>query len=282
MIVQSFLPYKITYPDRKPAGSIKIGTFYPQNNLLILANSFILLPFQKRRKELEEASVNDGLLLAKSSLNINLLPENEDDRNMASLLSLRPSKSIEESQNQTRSKILNMPALPSSSGLLTSFGGLKKEESLGKSTLLTRQTLGITFKRSKVENNSSLSKNKDKVSDLDEENTTLQNTEDEVINKNDGQHLFNNITPGSSEEEGNNEIDDKKLNEKVENNEKQIKRDSKDSEIVVDKKEIDTLIAMKDENKKVLKGTNTIKEEIVTKKISLVCDYSSSGESSEG
>lgn len=80
---------------------------------------------------------------------------------MASLLSLKPARSLVEAQTHTRSKILNSPALPSSSGLLTSFGGLKKEESLGKSTPLTRNALGITIKRSKVEEKDTQSKLQD-------------------------------------------------------------------------------------------------------------------------
>lgn len=73
---------------------------------------------------------------------------------MASLLSLRPSRSIEEKQNYTRSKILNSPALPSSSGLLTSFGGLKKEDSLSKAPSLSRNSLGIMIKKPKIETRS--------------------------------------------------------------------------------------------------------------------------------
>lgn len=82
---------------------------------------------------------------------------------MASLLSLRPSRSIEESQTQTRSKILNTPALTSSTHLLTSFGGLKKEELLSKSAPLTRNSLGITIKRSKTEGRS---ENKDNAENI--------------------------------------------------------------------------------------------------------------------
>ncbi|XP_061713916.1 coiled-coil domain-containing protein 130 homolog [Cydia pomonella] len=117
------------------------------------ANCSLRRNFRKRRKELEESAVNDSLLLARSSLDINLLPESEEDRHMATLLSLRPSKSIEEKQTSTRSKILNSPALPSSSGLLTSFGGLKKEESLSKNASFTRNALGIMIKKKKIENN---------------------------------------------------------------------------------------------------------------------------------
>lgn len=47
---------------------------------------------------------------------------------------------------------MNSPALPSSSGLLTSFGGLKKEESLSKSVQLTRNALGIAIKKNNVDN----------------------------------------------------------------------------------------------------------------------------------
>lgn len=110
---------------------------------LLTLTKFIL---QKKRKELEESNINDNLLLVKSSLDINLLPETDEDRNLASLLSLKPSRSIEESQNQTRNIILNSPALPSSSGLVTTFGGLKKEETLKKAFSLTRNSLGITIK----------------------------------------------------------------------------------------------------------------------------------------
>ncbi|KAJ2950880.1 hypothetical protein O0L34_g5240 [Tuta absoluta] len=124
------------------------------------ANCSLRRNFRKRRKELEEAHVNDSLLLAKSSLDIALLPETEDDRNMASLLSLQPSRSIEEKQHQTRSNILNSPALPSSSGLLTSYGGLKKEESLSKSSLLDRNALGIIVrKKCKVDHKEDLKNN---------------------------------------------------------------------------------------------------------------------------
>lgn len=222
------------------------------------ANCSLRRNFRKRRKELEEASVNDGLLLAKSSLNISLLPENEDDRNMASLLSLRPSKSIEETQTNTRSKILNMPALPSSSGLLTSFIGLKKEETLGKSTLLTRQTLGITFKRNKFENSSSLNTTKDERSDVSED----KNTVDKAELKEDP-----NIT--SSEEIIKGVPDDENVNE---NEEEHTKTDPAIKE---------TNAAEKDVIDNDSKDINSVKEK-ETKKISLVCDYSSSGEGSDG
>ncbi|KAL4702573.1 hypothetical protein ACJJTC_018568 [Scirpophaga incertulas] len=145
------------------------------------ANCLLRRNFRKRRKELEESSANDSLLLVKSSLDINLLPENEDDRNMASLLSLRPSRSIEEKEGQLRSKIMNTPALPSSSGLLTSFGGLKKEESLSKSSVLTRTSLGITIKRNKIDETQ---KETVDIKLVDDSNKTKSNNMENVeINK---------------------------------------------------------------------------------------------------
>lgn len=182
---------------------------------------------QKRRKELEETSLNDNLLLAKSSLEINLLPESQEDRNLASLLSLCPSRSIEEKQNHTRSKILNSPALPSSSGLLTSFGGLKKEDSLSKTPPLSRNALGIMIKKTKIE-------------------TASENVDE--INKN-------------TKHSGLNFDDSKSIDIKV-----------------------DTECVKKDQviEQKVYKGDLCeTKCDTTNKVLSLVCDYSSSGESSD-
>ncbi|XP_041979807.1 coiled-coil domain-containing protein 130 homolog [Aricia agestis] len=148
------------------------------------ANCALRRNFRKRRKELEESAVNDSLLLAKSSLDINLLPESEEDRDMASLLALKPANSIEEIQKFTRNKIINSPVLPSSSSLLTSFGGLKKEESLSKSIPLTRNSLGITIKN-KIQNKDTTKTKEDKTND--EKNAKSHNDEisKKVLDKND-------------------------------------------------------------------------------------------------
>ncbi|GBP39658.1 Coiled-coil domain-containing protein 130 homolog [Eumeta japonica] len=111
------------------------------------ANCVLRRNFRKKRKELEDSAASDSMLLTKSSLCIPLLPETEEDRNMATLLSLRPSRSVEEKQLQTRSKILNSPALPSSSAT-TRFNAVKKKESLKKSIALNKNILGITVKKS--------------------------------------------------------------------------------------------------------------------------------------
>ncbi|CAH1636649.1 unnamed protein product [Spodoptera littoralis] len=214
------------------------------------ANCSLRRNFRKRRKELEESSVNDSLLLAKSSLDISLLPENEDDRNMASLLSLRPSKSVEESQTQTRSKILNTPALPSSTGLLTSFGGLKKEESLSKSTSLTRQGLGITLKKSKIQNKNGTD---NKISETKEDSKLEQKL----------------IT------ESNDLKDSIKINSEVPNVPNKHENDDK-----VDQKKIDILNIKKDEVKNTC-ANNIAVDKVDAKNVSLVGDYSSSDDNSE-
>ena len=170
-----------------------------------------------------------------------------------------------------------MPALPSSTGLITSFGGLKKEESLGKSTSLTRQTLGITFKRSKIENNSNLGKTKDGISDVAEDKSSAAKMEvkdDDVAVKNDGKHNHNHKIPEveSSDESG----DDINIEENIK---KQIQQKITESAINLGKRieiEVDTLMPTKDAKQA------RFNEAKPTKKISLVCDYSSSGESSEG
>lgn len=165
---------------------------------------------------------------------------------MASLLSLRPSKSVEESQTQTRSKILNTPALPSSTGLLTSFGGLKKEESLSKSNSLTRQGLGITLKRSKIDVKNSTD---NKVSDSKEDSRL----EEKVTKSND---LKDSI----------------KINSEVPN--------KHENEEKIDLKKVDILSIKKDEVKNTCENDIAV-DKVETKHVSLVGDYSSSDENSE-
>ncbi|CAH2260110.1 coiled-coil domain-containing protein 130 homolog [Pararge aegeria] len=227
------------------------------------ANCGLRRNFRKRRKELEESAVNDGLLLAKSSLNIHLLPESEDDRNMASLLSLRPSQSSEESQNITRNKILNTPALPSSSGLLTSFGGLKKEESLSKCAPLTRNALGIMVKRKKVEN----------IIEGEINGNESNNLGDKVKNYDEFKYTSKSEAKMETESKNNINNNEEKVQEsKSENKEKMENKDQgevKNNEVSGNNKNEDTI---ENEN---------IKNSEVKQNISLVCDYSSSGESTD-
>ena len=78
------------------------------------------------------------------------MPENDEDRQMASLMRLHAAKSITESTRDRRLNVLQKPVLPASAGCSTiiSFGGLKRENILKQK--LNVDALGIV-KRRKVE-----------------------------------------------------------------------------------------------------------------------------------
>ncbi|XP_072932458.1 coiled-coil domain-containing protein 130 homolog [Epargyreus clarus] len=214
------------------------------------ANCSLRRNFRKRRKELEESAVYDSVLLARSSLDIQLLPESEEDRNMASLLALRPSRSIEEKQSVSRKKILNSPALPSSSGHTTGFSGLKVE-SLNKTRQLSRNALGITFKnKTKPQTVTSTKYDKnDKAKLIDNENKSTNN----VAKEKDKADV---VSECKFKKDETNIGESEKIKDNIDNK----ANNSENNSISPNKSEIDG-------NKK--------------PGISLVGDYSSSGESSE-
>lgn len=89
----------------------------------------------------------DNDLLARSSLSINLLPETEQDKHMASLMRLQAAKTIAEREKDKIADIMNRPALPSAT--ITSFGGLKREKLLN--VKLHKKDLGIVKKTERSE-----------------------------------------------------------------------------------------------------------------------------------
>lgn len=89
----------------------------------------------------------DNDLLARSSLSINLLPETEQDKHMASLMRLQAAKTIAEREKDKIADIMNRPALPSAT--ITSFGGLKREKLLN--VKLHKKDLGIVKKAEQSE-----------------------------------------------------------------------------------------------------------------------------------
>lgn len=166
---------------------------------------------------------------------------------MASLLSLRPSKSVEEKQEMTRNKILNSPALPSSSGLLTSFGGLKKEESLSKSLVLTRNSLGIAIKKPRM----------DKIDNNIQENKSVESNKK-------AERVQDDIKTQEDELKGSTKIN---IDSK-----KDICKGSLDSKTTdLDCKELkaNNDVNVKDDNKNIINEEKKVK-------VSLVGDYSSS------
>lgn len=77
------------------------------------ANSRLRATFRVRKKEIKLAEDEDKKLLARCSLDIDLLPESEQDKNMASLMRLQSAKTIAEREKEKMSDIMNRPALPS-------------------------------------------------------------------------------------------------------------------------------------------------------------------------
>lgn len=116
------------------------------------ANSMLRAQFRKTKKDLKLKEDQDKKLLIKSSLDINLLPENDQDRHMASLMTLQ-SRSAKDREDEKRLDIMIKPALPSCT--ITSFGGVKRQKLL--SNKLSVQELGIKKKKS-VEQQPAVSK----------------------------------------------------------------------------------------------------------------------------
>lgn len=115
---------------------------------------------QKRNNEIKESSARDNRLLKKSSLAIPLLPEREEDKKMASLLSmkLKPSKSILENTESIRTKIISQSSLP-----VCNFSRTKEEKAI-RILKKSKSTLGIVHKRNSTEVSSNGSEKRPKLS----------------------------------------------------------------------------------------------------------------------
>nr|CAD7589930.1 unnamed protein product [Timema genevievae] len=106
------------------------------------ANCLLRAKFRLKRREWKLKEDNDAALRAKTGLDIPLLPENEDDVKLASLLSLTPAQGVLERRSQTRDDIINRPALPSCSGRSSVFIGVRAMKHLSDRNL-SRNSLGI-------------------------------------------------------------------------------------------------------------------------------------------
>ncbi|CAG9857997.1 unnamed protein product [Phyllotreta striolata] len=80
------------------------------------ANQVLRAQFRKTNYDLKRKASEDSLLLKKSSLDIPLLAEREEDKHIAGLLSmkLKPSRSISETTDNVRKEIISQSSLPSS------------------------------------------------------------------------------------------------------------------------------------------------------------------------
>lgn len=122
--------------------------------LFIISQNYyvkILIFFQAKKTELKALKEIDDELLAKSSLDIPLLPETQQDRQMAALMKLQ-SKSAQEREEERRLDILLQPALPGATQ--TTFGGLKRQKALN--THLNLKQLGIKRKSEEKNNNANI------------------------------------------------------------------------------------------------------------------------------
>nr|CAG4647397.1 EOG090X0DK6 [Megafenestra aurita]SVE92651.1 EOG090X0DK6 [Megafenestra aurita] len=79
------------------------------------SNRLLRDQFRAAKKDLKEKAAIDAALLAKSSLDIKLLPQSDDDAKVASLLRLNPTQTPEERQQDVRQTIESRPlfGLPS-------------------------------------------------------------------------------------------------------------------------------------------------------------------------
>lgn len=109
------------------------------------ANAALRAKFREKKKEMIKQEQKDALLLQKSSLNIDLLPENEEDKHLASLLALEPSKTMAENREAVIGSIMNRPALPSSTGASPGFLGLQNARRLEEQYKM-RKKLGAIVK----------------------------------------------------------------------------------------------------------------------------------------
>ncbi|ENN72662.1 coiled-coil domain-containing protein 130 homolog [Dendroctonus ponderosae] len=78
------------------------------------ANSKLRAEFRKQNYQIKKKDAEDTALLKKSSLDIPLLEERDEDRKIATLLSMKPIRSFEENLDEKRKQLLSQSALPTS------------------------------------------------------------------------------------------------------------------------------------------------------------------------
>ena len=156
--------YKLEHgaKDQKTAEDAKpvISKLYQRNDDVwkdnFEANSKLRSEFRHKKKELKAAEEADTKILSRASLlGINLLPENDEDRQLASLLQLRSRKNIMEKSRERMMEVMSKPALPSAT--VTSFGGVRREKILAQK--LAPSSLGIV-KKSEINTETAVKKPK--------------------------------------------------------------------------------------------------------------------------
>ncbi|XP_055385353.1 coiled-coil domain-containing protein 130 homolog [Condylostylus longicornis] len=146
--------------------------------------------FRSKKKDIKLQQEKDDALLKKSSLEIDLLPENDQDKRIAALMKLQ-TRSAQENDEVKRLDILTKPALPSAT--ITTFGGLKRHKLI--SNKLSISELGIKRKR-----------------------TNDESLPDEVINTN-GQTIEDTVKEDKEDKQNNlehqNDVETNEIKEKI-------------------------------------------------------------------
>lgn len=135
--------------DAKPA----LFKLYERNHYVwdddYSANSRLRADFRKQKKELKLEAEKDKSLLQKSSLDIELLPENDQDARLAAIMRLQSERVVNEKEK--RNSLMNRPALPATA--VTALGGIRSKRLLN--TKLSKNDLGIKRKSDTTERESS-------------------------------------------------------------------------------------------------------------------------------
>lgn len=131
--------------DQKSADDAKpiLGKLYERNRDVwsdpYESNAKLRAAFRKRKSELKVIQDQDDAILKKSSLSIELLPENEQDRKIAALMNLQ-SRNINEVQRERQKSLMETPILRGVPGGSTKVDVFLKQK-------LNRSNLGITLAR---------------------------------------------------------------------------------------------------------------------------------------
>lgn len=105
---------------------------------------YVFISSQNKSKQLKESAAHDKALLSRSSLNIKLVPELEEDKKTARLLSmkLKPSVDVVQNTDLLRKQILSQSSLPTSS-----FSLRKEKKAVELLNNKHNSSLGIVRKR---------------------------------------------------------------------------------------------------------------------------------------
>ncbi|CAH2011146.1 unnamed protein product [Acanthoscelides obtectus] len=150
----------------------------------------------KTNCDLKKQVAKDNMLLKKSSLDIPLLAEREEDKKVASLLSmkLKSNKSIAENTDQIRKKIISESSLPASN-----FSRIKEEKAV-KMLTSAKKDLGV-IRKNNLTNSSAIS-NIVSCSSKMRGNDVTNGPEDAVgLEKNSETNVVNASAEGNADQE---------------------------------------------------------------------------------